>query len=170
MENFIDDLRTEGFAVRRYGDCLGLIDLDDIDFIWQPNFNLKENVPVNKNDEIDSFLFALHLDIQEKFLKGKVKQSTVLNRRLWEGFVEGTDYWHNDFSDGPNVFFLLYFDDMSSTNDGAIWFKNDLNETRILPTPGTLIGVCQDNPSFLHKAEKTTKRRIAASFEFSVDW
>jgi hypothetical protein len=170
MNNFIENLKTKGFSVEKFDECLNIINLDDIVFVWEPNYNLKENVPKTKLKEIERLLCVLHLEIQKKYLNGKVKSSELVSRRLWEGFTEETDVWHNDLVDGPNVFFLLYFDDMTKTNDGALWVKNSFDTLRIVPTPGTLVALNQENPSFLHKAEKSKTRRITASFEFNVEW
>lgn len=170
MSDFIEELKTRGFSVQDFSESLGILNLDEIKFVWEPKYNLRENVPINKIDEIDRLLYILHLEIQKKYLINNVKCSKILNRRLWEGFTEETDIWHNDIEDGPNVFFLLYFDDMAKTNDGALWVKNDHEVVRIVPVPGTLVALNQENRSFLHKAEKSESRRITASFEFTVEW
>jgi hypothetical protein len=59
---------------------------------------------------------------------------------------------------------------MTKTNDGALWVKNEKEEIRILPKSGTLVCLNQDNPNFLHKAEKSKFRRVVASFDFFVEW
>ena len=59
---------------------------------------------------------------------------------------------------------------MTKKNDGALWVKNQFEEMRILPRPGTLVCLNQDNSNFLHKAEKSKFRRIVASFDFFVEW
>jgi hypothetical protein len=169
-ENFLYDIKNRGFFIFDFSENINLIDINKIKFEWEEKYNLRENVPINMLNEIKNMLNILHYEIDEKILKGNVKKSEISNNRMWEGFSEETDFWHNDIVDGPNLFFLLYFDDMTKTNDGALWVKNEKEEIRILPKSGTLVCLNQDNPNFLHKAEKSKFRRVVASFDFFVEW
>jgi hypothetical protein len=168
--NFLYDIKEKGFFVFDFSKNIEFFQMDKIKFKWEGKYNLRENVPVNMLTEIKQMLNILHHEIDETILKGEVKNSEILNNRLWEGFSEETDMWHNDIVDGPNLFFLLYFDDMTKINDGALWIKNEFEEVRILPKPGTLVALNQEKPSFLHKAERSIARRIVAGFDFFIDW
>lgn len=168
--NFLYDIKQKGFFVFDFSKNIKFFQIDEIKFKWDRKYNVRENVPVNMLTEIKQMLNILHYKIDETILKNNVKNSKILDNRLWEGLSEKTDMWHNDKVDGPNLFFLLYFDDMTKTNTGALWIKNQFEEMRILPKPGMLVALNQENPIFLHKAEKSGSRRIVASFNFCIDW
>jgi hypothetical protein len=143
---------------------LDWIDTSTIEWEYEGGVNNDYHPKCNK-DFYDTILWTIHNDISETYLKDV--EHTIDKRRLWLGVNYDATSWHNDLAEGPNCFFLLYFSDMRLYNEGAVWFRNEENEWRILPYPGLLVAVnCETK--FQHRAEQTNKERVIASFAFNL--
>lgn len=119
--------------------------------------------PKNNRDLIDAGLLTIHCEI----LNDIVPNAVMRKRRIWEGVNLDATSWHNDYGEGPNCFFLLYFSNMDTATNGAVYFRNTVDEWKIYPKDGMLVAVnCLNN--FEHRAEKANCTRIIASFYFDL--
>jgi hypothetical protein len=128
-------------------------------------------IPVEQTNMVEKALNAIQTIIAEEYLRPNATFVEFLQNRIWKGIAVNSDKWHNDVNESPNVFFLLYFNDMTLTDTGAFLIKDDFEKIeRVLPTPGTLIAVENTISKYYHRAEYTDSTRIVASFNYKVDW
>lgn len=94
-------------------------------------------------------------------------------RDLWNGIDIGADNFHNDLNEGPNVFFLLYFNTMDDTTGGGIGFRDSVTkeETGFLYPQKYDVLLGSQQSSWEHRVEKMKKQtnRIVANFGFICD-
>jgi hypothetical protein len=167
--SFYSELSANGFVILEEPDIVTLVNVDLIDFAWEDQYNFTENTPKNYTEELNSSLFFIHNYLAQKYVAPYASEYSVLHRTIWEGLSLSTDFWHNDWSDGYNLFFLLYFTNMN--NEGALWIRNQDGEKRIVPKAGTLVAVNNvKNNYWDHKAESSKNKRVAANFRFNVNW
>lgn len=129
-------------------------------------------VPVERTDHISIALKAIQTMIAEQYLYPTAASVEFLHNSIWKGIAKKADQWHSDAVESPDVFFLLYFNDMNQSNTGAFLIKNTNNShvERVIPSCGTLIAVENTLSNFMHRAEQTTVPRIAACFRYKVKW
>ncbi len=87
---------------------------------------------------------------------------------VWEGVDSDSTHWHNDFFEGMNCFFLLYFDDMSPETGGAIHLKWPTGEETIYPKRGDCVFLNQ-SLQFFHRADKASIPRRISSFDYFAE-
>jgi hypothetical protein len=149
-----------------------------IPFINSTKFDLIQDadnhsyaIPVENNLLVEQALNSIHLIIANEYLYPYASYVEFLHKRIWKGIAINSDKWHNDSNESVDIFFLLYFNDMTKSNTGAFLIKDELGTVkRIVPTLGTLIAVDNTIEKFFHRAEYTTEDRIVASFNFKVKW
>jgi hypothetical protein len=128
-------------------------------------------IPVEHTDTVKKALSIIQTIIAEDYLYPNAKSVEFLQNRIWKGIAINSDKWHSDVNEDPDVFFLLYFNDMTQNNTGAFLIKDDFDKIeRVLPTQGTLVAVDNTIPKYYHRAEYTDETRIVASFNYKVDW
>lgn len=157
-----DDFYTKGFQIFDGAKYTQYIDTSDI--IWEYEGGIDNDFhPANNKELIDSCLLSMHYEI----LSDIVPNATISKRRIWEGVNIESTQWHNDYKEGPNCFFLLYFSDMDDNTNGAVYFRNSMEEYKIYPKKGMMVAVnCLNN--FEHKAELPNCQRVVASFYFDI--
>jgi hypothetical protein len=157
-----DDFYTKGFQIFDGTKYIEYIDTTSIVWEYEGGAN-NDYHPANNKDLINSCLLSMHYEI----LNDIVPNAIIEKRRLWEGVNIEATHWHNDYKEGPNCFFLLYFTDMDNSTKGAVYFRNTIEEHKIYPKKGMLVAVnCLNN--FEHKAELANCTRIVASFYFNI--
>jgi hypothetical protein len=162
VQMLTDEFYTNGFQVFDGKKYISHLDFSQTEWEYEGGKN-NDFHPKNNKDFIDSSLLTIHYEI----LTDIVPNATIRKRRLWEGVNADAFNWHNDYGEGPNCFFLLYFSDMNETRGGAVFFRNTKQEWKIYPQKGLLVAVnCLNN--FQHKAEKANCERIVASFYFDL--
>ena len=151
-------------------DLADQLQTDDLEF--DPKTSLISRLPTNNQEYVSAMLNVLHDEIAERFVVPYAKQYKKLESDIKGNATKDSRFciWHTDAEEPGNVFFLLYLNDLSIHNEGALCIKANDNEFRIVPSYGTLIAVNNNNPDFLHRAEYTEHRRIVACFDFLVDW
>lgn len=157
-----DDFYNNGFQIFDGKKYTRHIDVSEIQWEYEGGLN-NDYHPKNNADIIDAGLLAIHCEILDDI----VPNAVMRKRRIWEGVNLDATRWHNDYNEGPNCFFLLYFSNMDDTTNGAVYFRNKIKEWKIYPKFGTLVAVnCLNN--FEHRAEKSNRERIIASFYFDL--
>lgn len=165
--NLKQSLLSEGYKILDGSSFIDVICADSIEFDWLPN-NLEEKLPVGNINGLKQQLNMLHYSIGEKFLSSY--SYTLRTNMIWEAPGLSAAKWHSDYQERANVFFLLYFNDMTASNDGALLIRNNSGERRIIPTPGMLIAMENTHPEWQHRVESTKSRRVTAYFGYLVDW
>jgi len=157
-----DDFYTKGFQIFDGAKYTAYIDVSEI--IWEYEGGINNDYhPANNKELIDSCLLSMHYEI----LNDIIPTATIKKRRIWEGVNIDATQWHNDYVEGPNCFFLLYFSDMNPDTGGAVYFRNNKEEFKVYPKKGMLVAVnCLNN--FEHKAEIPNCKRIVTSFYFDI--
>jgi len=173
-KNLIEKFARDGFFItsgKEYHDTISPLLNDTIWIREEGNDYHPKDMKI-----YNIILYQIHLQIATDIVEPYFKDYTIEKRRIWEGVNDNTTEWHNDLrepvrsnhnnlSEGPNCFFLLYHSNMK--DDGAIYFKTKNSEVKIYPTEGMLIGVnCKNN--FLHRAEKSKNKRIISSYFFNI--
>lgn len=157
-----DEFYVNGFQIFDGKKYTKYIDVSSIQWEYEGGVN-NDYHPKDNQDFIDACLLTIHCEI----LNDIVPAAEIRKRRIWEGVNLDATKWHNDYREGPNCFFLLYFSDMDPTTNGAVHFRNAFNEWKIYPKTGTLVAVnCLNN--FEHRAEKPNCTRVVASFYFDL--
>ena len=125
-------------------------------------------LPINEVEYVEYMLNVLHRQIAEEYIKPYAQSCELLEYDIKGSLPETSKFceWHSDSDEPSNVFFLLYFNDMTQYDEGALLVGND----RIVPKYGDLIAIENTNPNILHKAEVTKYRRIVACFDYIVQW
>ncbi len=167
VNNLSHEFYENGFQLFRRPELIRGLPLDSI--IWQKENTLNgDNHPVNLLPEIDQHLSLIQTIIYSDYLAATHADVVFSNkRRMWEGVNLDATYWHNDGDEGPQLFFLLYYDDTYPDKGGSIHFSNQQREWQIQPKAGDLIAV-NCHRFFFHRAEKSKTRRIVSSFPFYV--
>lgn len=157
-----EDFYNRGFQIFDGTKYTQYIDVPSISWEYEGGIN-NDYHPKDNKEFIDMCLLTIHCEI----LNDIVPDAVVRKRRIWEGVnLDATD-WHNDYREGPNCFFLLYFSNMDHDTGGAVCFRNSTEEWKIYPKVGTLVAVnCLNN--FEHRAEKANCTRVVASFYFDL--
>jgi hypothetical protein len=160
-------LLTKGYDILDGSSFTDVICADSIEFDWLPT-NIEEKSPLGDTTTLNQKLSIIHYAIGEKFLK---PYSYILRTKMiWESPGISAKNWHSDYQERANVFFLLYFNDMTLSNDGALLIRNNCGDHRIVPTPGMLVAMENTNPDWQHRVEDTKSRRVTAYFGYLVDW
>jgi len=186
--SFYTELRDKGFVFMQRPDLLQIFNVDQVEFDTcddPDNFQV-DNVPTSHFEELNTFLYLVHHDIAQTVLDGNCKSYSIPEngRSIWEGVNTPEKYkdkrilpdaWHSDSLETHNLFFLLYFnsmDDSAGTHEGgALWTRNGDGDVRHLIHPGLLVAINNSpNTGFLHRAEKSSSRRVLAQFKFNVVW
>ena len=139
-------------------------DLNIDEIVWEYEGGINNDYhPANNKEYINSYLLTVHYQIFNDI----VPNATIRKRRLWKGVNLDATNWHNDYREGPNCFFLLYYSNMDENTNGAVYFRNKLEEWKLYPQKGMLVAVnCLNN--FEHKAEIPNSKRVVASFYFDL--
>jgi len=110
-----------------------------------------------------------------QYLKPYSEKKELIYYHLWNGTEQTSCHWHNDFCEGANIMFLLYFTDMDKTSGGEIMFRNTEQNNRItcfhLPQKYDVLIGSQDE-KFEHRVEHfrdPSVQRITMNFGFKVD-
>jgi hypothetical protein len=159
------NFNTKGFEVFERKNYVNLVDLKSLE--W--NFPGTDNDfhPTGNTKDLDKALMIIHTSISNEIVTPLFGEHIIGDRQMWEGIYDKASFWHNDIEE-CDFFFILYFSEMKKYNEGEIEFKTDKEQYKIYPSPGTLILV-NNNIKFQHRAGKTNKRRIQASFYFNLN-
>jgi hypothetical protein len=167
--NLHTELVKNGYVAREATHLAELVDATVLDFV-KTNDNFLENYPKTDQDQLSRLLGAIHYQIGLEFIEPYAKSYEQTKAALWESSLPRHKTWHSDVKEADDVFFLLYFSDQRSTNDGALLIKNTDGEHRFVPRPGLIIGLENTDPYFLHMVEPTIGKRVVGAFGFKVEW
>lgn len=180
----LNEFFTRGFQVFRNSELANHLNDYPLESIqWTDDGSEQESEFYKKFPLGPLLLSNVQIYIANQYLCETFEICSFIHKRLWSGFTEDQLIYHNDtyketednYVTGNrvaakyNILALLYLSDMTSQNEGAVWFRNDKEEFRILPERGMLILVNCSLPSFQHKGEWTNRKRYLAQFGFSVD-
>lgn len=165
--DWLNDFKTKGFAKLAEP---GLVDLVDADAFGLEHTEemLRDNMAEDLPDLINKQLEMVSRILKSKYIDDAFTESKFVRYIMWEGVDADSANWHNDGFEGMNVFFLMYFDDMHESTNGAVHFKYPGGEETFYPKRGDVF-VLNQSPGFFHRAEKATVQRRQASFDFLVD-
>jgi hypothetical protein len=62
--------------------------------------------------------------IYDKYLSLVFKKNDLIYTSLWKGVDDDAKVWHNDYCEGADLAFLLYFHDLDENTGGALQLKN----------------------------------------------
>lgn len=167
--NLCLELLKNGHVVQEASHLIGIVDTDDMSFV-STNNDLKENYPKVDPNLLSQRLSTIHYQIALEFIEPYAESYILTKAALWEGSLPRHKTWHSDVSEVDDMFFLLYFTDHTTTNDGALRIRNAQGEHRYVPRPGLIIGIENTNPEFTHMVEPTVGKRIVGAFGFKVEW
>lgn len=109
-----------------------------------------------------------------QYLKPYSEKQDLIYYHCWNGTEQTSCHWHNDFCEGANIMFLLYFTDMNMDAGGEIMFRNISQNNRItafhLPQKYDVVVGSQDE-QFEHRVEHfrdPDMHRITMNFGFNV--
>lgn len=173
----------QGFEVFQRPDFAAFFDDFPLDLItWTDDGGNEERQFAADYPLVGSVLTTLQVMIAQEYLKASFPKLSSTHARIWTSFTQDQLKYHNDtfkqqldsskFNEEQaqyNILALLYLTDMTSLNEGAVWFKSQDQETRLLPTKGMLVLVNCSRPEFQHKAEWTEHPRYLCQFGYKVD-
>lgn len=164
------ELFTNGFKVWHRPDLAEILYTDDL--IFDQDKNLHSRLPENNQELVERILNIQSYDVAREYISPYAKSYEHLENDIKGNAPLGSRFltWHTDSDEPGNVFFLLYLNDLTPYDEGALCIKTKDQEFRIVPQYGTLIAINNDDPSFLHKAEFTEHRRIVACYDYKVEW
>ena len=167
-----NQLFSNGYAILDGKSLVDLLDVDTIEFAIDPEDEEldPQATPVDNFEMVNHMLKLIHQEIAREFIEPYAISYKLLHRTIWEGNTKDADLWHTDSYEDPDMFFLLYFSDMTKYNDGALWIRGDSTEIRIVPNSGTLVAIENNDPKWAHRAEVSQARRVVACFRFLVEW
>lgn len=168
--NFKEQLLSQGYVTLSAKHLSDFLDIDQIEFKLNPVTERvdPENTPSSNVEIIDKKLLVLHHEIAREYLEPYVTSYRLLHRNIWEGVILNADKWHSDSYERPDLFFLLYFNDLN--HEGALCVRREELESRIEIQRGTLVAIENNDPKFEHKVEPFVNKRVAACFRFAVEW
>jgi hypothetical protein len=70
--------------------------------------------------------------IYDKYLSLVFRKNQLIYTSLWKGVDDDAKVWHNDYCEGADLAFLLYFHDLTEETGGALQLKN--SETGYIKT------------------------------------
>ena len=169
--DFKEQLLSRGYVVYNAKHLSDFLDIETVEFKLDPKTEHvdPETTPANNVEMMNSKLMLVHHEIAREFLGPHVKSYKLLHRNIWEGNILNADKWHTDSFEAPDLFFLLYFNDMPN-NEGALCVRNSKQESTIEIGKGTLVAIENNDPSFEHRVEPFKNKRVAACFRFAVEW
>ena len=129
--------------------------------------NTSDNMHIS--EDVQSRLNELHLYLAENYVSKIFSAYKILGNGMWDSVDNGSDTWHNDWSDGGhlNSNILLYIDDNRLYNN-SIMVRNGRQEFKIQPQPNQIVWLNQSR-CFEHKATHNSGPRRLLSFEFFID-
>jgi hypothetical protein len=147
-------------------DLADQLQVDDLEF--DPKTSHISRLPTNNQDYVKTMLNVLHNQIALTYIQPYAHSYELLESDIKGNLPKDSKFcqFHSDADEPSNVFFLLYFNDMSEIKEGGLYVGDDV----IYPRYGELIAVLNDNPKILHRAGYTEHRRIVACFDFIVNW
>jgi hypothetical protein len=169
MQSYYDHLSKHGYALLP---GKHLADLFPTDHLVFPEDTVKANLPITDTNIVDTMLRALHIQIAMEYIEPFANSFEYVDYDIKANAPISSRFMvpHTDSDEDSDVFFLLYYNDLTPFNEGAFVITDGITTNRIVPKYGELIVVNNWNPKFLHNAEYTDLRRIAASFAYRVDW
>jgi len=168
--NFKEQLLSQGYVELSAGHLADFLDIDQIEFKLNPATERvdPENTPSSNVETINHKLLVIHHEIARDYIEPYVKSYRLLHRNIWEGVILNADSWHSDAYETPDLFFLLYFNDLK--DEGALCIRQGATESKIEVRSGTLVAIENNDPKFEHKVEPFVNKRTAACFRFAVEW
>lgn len=130
-------------------------------------------IDISNEPFIQAALETIHQEIALKYVEPYARDYRISKHELRGNPKEHSRYcdWHVDAGEKSNLFFLLYFNDLTVVDQGALIFKNGDREWRNVPNYGDLIALNNATKTdFIHRVEYTTHRRVTAEFDFFVNW
>lgn len=126
---------------------------------------LRDNFAKDLTPEIAARMHTASMFLREKYVSHLFPDNEFKKFGLWEGVDMDSTQWHNDFFEGMNCFFLLYFNDMCEETGGSIEFRWPGGEETHYPKRGMCV-LLNQQIDFFHRATKATIDRYLASFDF----
>jgi len=147
-------------------DLADQLQTDDLEF--DPKTSHISRLPTNNQEYVKILLNAIHNQIALTYVEPYAHSYKLLESDIKGNLPKDSKFcqFHSDSDEPSNVFFLLYFNDMSLIKEGGLHIQDNV----IYPRYGELVALLNDNPNILHKVEHTEHRRIVACFDFLVDW
>ena len=155
----------KGFTVFEGKQYTDLVNLDTIEWNFPGTDN--DYHPTGDTKQLDKTLMAIHLNISNEIVQPMFGEHFIKDRQMWEGIYNKASEWHNDIEE-CDFFFILYFSEMKKYKQGEIEFKTDKDSWVFYPSVGSLVLVNNDI-KFQHRAGKTDRQRIQASFYFNLN-
>jgi hypothetical protein len=165
IEQYRTNFLTKGFVVFEDKQYADLVNLDTIKWNFPGTDN--DYHPTGDTKQLDKTLMAIHLNISNEIVQPMFGEHFIGDRQMWEGIYTKASEWHNDIEE-CDFFFILYFSEMKKYKQGEIEFKTDKDSWVFYPSVGSLVLVNNDI-KFQHRAGKTDRQRIQASFYFNLN-
>ena len=165
IEQHRTNFLTKGFVVFEGKQYTDLVNLDTIKWNFPGTDN--DYHPTGDTKQLDKTLMAIHLNISNEIVQPMFGEHFIGDRQMWEGIYTKASEWHNDIEE-CDFFFILYFSEMKKYKQGEIEFKTDKDSWVFHPSVGSLVLVNNDI-KFQHRAGKTDRQRIQASFYFNLN-
>ena len=170
LTNLLETINIHGHMMLDGTHLIDLIDISKIEF-GKSNGSSGENLPISNLEVVNHALSIIHHEIAREFIEPCTNNYEVVKtRQIWESSPEHHKVWHNDSTEKSNdMFFLLYFTDQRSTNEGALIIKNRTGEYRYVPHPGLLIAMENSSTEWIHMVESSKTKRVVASLSFKIN-
>lgn len=155
----------KGFVIFEEPELVELIG-DDFELLNRQE-RLRDNFKKDMTSELNQRFNTATEYIRFKYMASLFDDFEFVKYGCWEGVDTDNTYWHNDFFEGMNCFFLLYCQDQAPETGGSISFQWPGGEETIYPKRGTL-AMLNQRLDFYHKAEKSKIERRICAFDFHV--
>jgi len=167
------DLYTKGFCCFNNSSVFEPLESIIDQIIWYANPDKKTVMYTEKNEILQNALDDTLIMLSNQYVKNISPVYSAGYTDMWNGVDDGTDKWHNDGREGPNLFFILYFNSMDKDIGGGIGFRETQcqKETGFIWPKKYDILIGSQRPQYQHKVEPLHKpvERIVANFGFYVE-
>ena len=169
----IEDFFTKGFTYTNDSEVFKPIESVFDHIVWYKNPAKQDVLYTEKNKHLQQALDSTMNLLGEKYVSMLSPKFSTGYCDMWNGVDDGTDKWHNDGREGPNLFFILYFNSMNESIGGGIGFRETQTKKQtgfIWPQKYDVLMGSQ-RPQYEHLVEHLNKpiERTVANFGFSVE-
>lgn len=122
-DNLINDLFIKGFHKTNSKEMFVFLEelLPKLDWIQNHDEDYRYITPTTVSEEALSKTMKL---LHDKYVSPISSEVEYGYSSIWNGAEKTTCEWHNDLIEGPNLFFLLYLNDIKPGCGGDISFRD----------------------------------------------